>query len=336
MKSEFLYHYHRHHPPSRRERLLSQANRIAIQGSRFAPFSNWLLRSYLMRWMNEKWYGLDRRRRPPAFARKTFSQWWARHSRPSDGKASGSSQIALYVDTFTNHFEPRQAIAAVRIAESLGANVVVAPTVCCGRPLISKGFLEEASEQAAATVQALLPLAEQGIPIVFCEPSCFSAVRDDHPHLLRSELQAQARRVAESCFTFEQWSESYLAEREAEADSHFRRGPDRVLLHGHCHEKALIGMAPTERLLSRIPGCTVEVLDSGCCGMAGSFGYEREHYDISQAIGEQRLLPAVREQSGNTVVVAPGFSCRQQIQHFTGVKSLSPMELLASLVQGDQ
>ena len=161
-------------------------------------------------------------------------------------------------------------------------------------------------------------------------------MRDDHPHLLRSELQAQARRVAESCFTFEQWSETYLAEREAEADSHFRRGPDRVLLHGHCHEKALIGMAPTERLLSRIPGCTVEVLDSGCCGMAGSFGYEREHYDISQAIGEQRLLPAVREQSGNTVVVAPGFSCRQQIQHFTGVKSLSPMELLASLVQGDQ
>ncbi len=182
-------------------------------------------------------------------------------------------------------------------------------------------------------MQTLLPLAEAGTPIVFCEPSCYSAVRDDHPHLLRNDLKRQAELVAAACVTFEEWAADMLDCEEV--DVRLRQRPGEILLHGHCHQKSLVGMGSSVRLLSAIPGCTVTDLDSGCCGMAGSFGYEREHYEISEAIGQRTLFPAVREMSGDTAVVAPGFSCRHQIKHFTGVDTHSTATLLESLLIAD-
>src|SRR5439155_7519359 len=139
------------------------------------------------------------------------------------------------------------------------------------------------------------------------------------PHLLRGDLQRDARRVAEACLTFEEWA--------GETALTFRPGPERVLLHAHCHQKALVGTAPAQRLLQRIPGCETLDLDAGCCGMAGSFGYEREHYDLSRAVGERKLFPAVRAAGNNTVVAASGFSCRHQVQHFTARPALHPAVL---------
>jgi Fe-S oxidoreductase len=176
---------------------------------------------------------------------------------------------------------------------------------------------------------------EQEIPIVVLEPGCYSALRDEHPLLLRGERQREAQAVAEACVTFEEWAARAFGSGGG-AGKHggapFRAGPSRLLLHGHCHQKSLVGTGPAVRLLAAIPGCEVTDLDGGCCGMAGSFGYEREHYEISRRVGEHRLLPAVRAAPPESVVVASGFSCRHQIRHFTGVKAVHPAVLLRSLL----
>jgi Fe-S oxidoreductase len=289
--------------------------------------SNWLAGSFPVRYFLESRYDLDRRRRPPTFARSTFLDWWQRNrARYEKSAAAERSRMALFADTFTNYHEPEIPIAAVELAAAAGWSVAVAPRVCCGRGLISKGFLEEARERAEQSVAALLPLVERGLPIVFVEPGCFSAVRDDHPHLLRGELQKAARRVAEACVTFEEWAQH--------ANLLLRQGPERVLLHAHCHQKALVGTGPAMLALAKIPGCQVVDLDAGCCGMAGSFGYEREHYDISKAIGERKLFGAVREADTNSMVVASGFSCRHQVAHFTQRQAVHPAVALRSLLDG--
>ncbi|MCG8607864.1 FAD-binding oxidoreductase, partial [bacterium] len=190
---------------------------------------------------------------------------------------------------------------------------------------------DEARKQAVAVTEALRPLAEAGTPILICEPSCYSAVCDDHPNLVPEHLRQPSRRVAKACVTFESWANSalgHLEEKHTDAGTiAFRSQPKRILLHGHCHQKALVGMDSAMALLSRIPRSQVTDLDSGCCGMAGSFGYEKEHYEISRAVGEQRLFPAIRAQP-DALVVAAGFSCRHQISHFTGAKPISPSVMM--------
>ena len=165
---------------------------------------------------------------------------------------------------------------------------------------------------------------------MFLEPSCLSALREDAPALLRGEAQRKARIVADACVLFEDY-----VEREWQAGRiqlRLRSGPSTVLLHGHCHQKAMGLQAPARALLSRIPSCTAVDLDAGCCGMAGSFGYACEHYDISRRIGERRLLPAARAMTAGTVLVASGVSCRQQVTHFTGARAVHPAVLLRSLL----
>ena len=327
LKSEFLNQYWKRHGVSRSARWLAQTDRIAHWGSRLAPLSNWLMSSSATKRLNEKWLGLDRRRPLPRFAKRTFEGWWKRQPR-----VEGSRKVVMFVDTFSNFYEPENLVAAVRLAERWQHEVVVGPRVCCGRPAISKGFLDHAAQQASTATQTLLPLARQGLPIVFCEPSCYSAVVDDHPHLQRAAAKGEAEEVAEACLTFEQWAESVLNQ-NGEALRSLSPMTRRILLHGHCHQKALVGTGAAEQLLAKIPDCEVTVPDSGCCGMAGGFGYE--HYDISRAVGERRLLPAVRELAADGCVAASGFSCRQQIAHFTGVAALSPSMLLEKACGGD-
>jgi Fe-S oxidoreductase len=287
--------------------------------------SNWVAQNALSRWIAEKTLGLDRRRVPPAFARETFLDWWQR--RAASGHNGQGKRVAVFADTFTNYYEPVHGRAVVKIAEALGQQVVIPPRVCCGRPLISKGFLARARQEAEATVDALFPLADAGVPIVFCEPGCFSAVKDDHQKLVGKDRLERAKVVARAALTFEEWADAALEQSGVELSS----GPPSIFLQVHCHQKALVGTDPAVRLLNRIPGCKVVEADAGCCGMAGSFGYEHEHYDVSSLVGERRLLPAVRGASGATVV-APGFSCRHQIRHFTGTEAASPMQAVAALM----
>ena len=177
----------------------------------------------------------------------------------------------------------------------------------------------------------LYPLAERGVPIVFLEPSCLSAIKEDVPSLLRGDAQRRALKVADRAVLFEEFLERECEAGRVQLD--LAAGPAQVLLHGHCHQKAMGRLAPAKALLGRIPGATVVDLDAGCCGMAGSFGYAREHFDVSRTIGERRLLPAARGLRDGSVLVASGTSCRHQIADFTGTRALHAAELIRSLIR---
>ena len=217
-------------------------------------------------------------------------------------------------------------MAGAKLLERAGCRPALAPNVCCGRPLISQGLLAEARTLAAQNTAALFPIADRGQRIVFFEPSCLSAIREDAPSLLRGEDQRRARSVAAASMLFEEFLEDNWP-----ATLKARPGPTTILLHGHCHQKAMGLLAPAKALLARIPGATIVDLNAGCCGMAGSFGYLRDHFEVSRAIGERRLLPAVRAQKVDSVLVASGVSCRHQVEDFTGARALHPAELLHSL-----
>jgi Fe-S oxidoreductase len=326
MKSEFLAAYWGRRGTPLSARVLGRIDRIARWGSRAAPVSNLVARSRAGRVATQRLLGLDRRRTPPAFVRRTFRE----QCRP---RTSGeSSRVALFVDTFTNHYHPSIGLAGCDVLERLGHAVEVAPNVCCGRPMISQGLLDEARRRARDNVRRLHPLVDRGVDLLFFEPSCLSAVREDAPDLLSGDERRHARAVAARAHLFEAW-----LEREAQAGRPpvtLRPGPSTVLLHGHCHQKAMGLLAPVKALLGRIPGARIVDPDAGCCGMAGSFGYMAGHYDVSRALAERRLLPAVRALDRDAVIVASGSSCRQQIADFTGLRALHAAELVQNLLTG--
>jgi FAD/FMN-containing dehydrogenase/Fe-S oxidoreductase len=323
-KSEFLADYwHRHGTPLQ-ARALGHVHQVSQWGSRLAPLSNSIVRSSPVRWLNERMLGIDRRRVPPRWTSNTFAKRFRR--RHPERQAT----VAAFNDTFTNYYTPSIGIAALEVLETAGIGVDLAPNVCCGRPMISQGLLAAARRQAVINTDRLYPLTVDGRAIVFFEPSCLSAVREDGPSLLRGDAQRRAAQVAERCVLFEELLEGECLAGRARLD--LGRGPSQILLHGHCHQKAMGGLAPARALLERIPGSAVVDLDAGCCGMAGSFGYLRDHFDLSRAIGERRLLPAARGLQRGGVLVASGTSCRHQIADFTGTRALHAAELVRSLI----
>jgi Fe-S oxidoreductase len=301
-------------------RALGNAHRLAEWGSRFAPIANLAAGSGPGRWLNEKLLGVDARRRLPAWKHKTFERWVRRRA----ARPSGGRPVTLFNDTFVNHYDPEIGVAALEILERGGCRVATVRPACCGRPLISQGLLAEARAQAAKVVEGLFPIAERGEKILFCEPSCLSAVKEDAPSLLRGEAQANARVVAGSCLLFEEFA--------AQLDLPLRAGPSHILLHGHCHQKSMGLLPATIALLSRIPSAAVTDLDAGCCGMAGSFGYKREHYEVSRAIAGRKLLPAALAMKPGEVLVAPGTSCRHQVGELAAVKAVHPAALIRELL----
>jgi FAD/FMN-containing dehydrogenase/Fe-S oxidoreductase len=334
-KSEFLADYWRRHGTSLRAQMLGHIHGLSRWGSRLAPLSNMVARSAPVRALNERALGIDRRRTLPAWTAKTFArQFRGRRPRQAQSRAPGTSStraVAIFNDTFTNYYSPAIGMAGVELLEIAGFDVDLAPIACCGRPLISQGLLGAARRLATASTETLYPLAERGLPVVFFEPSCLSAVREDVPSLLRGDAQRRAQRVADHAVLFEEFLETECQTARARLD--LGDGPSRILLHGHCHQKAMGRLAPARALLARIPGATVVDLDAGCCGMAGSFGYVRDHFEVSRAIGERRLLPAARDLQPGSVLVASGTSCRHQVADFTAARALHPAELLRSLVR---
>jgi Fe-S oxidoreductase len=353
LKAEFLHQYFKKHGLPWRNWIFGNVATLGKWGRRFAPMSNEVAQGQFTRWLNEKLLGIDRRRLPPSYARIQFwDQVWKtwHHTAPSKCERP----VLLFPDTFINFHEPATGLAAVQLLHRTGCSAIPAmphsrkppawldallsyevpefdetDVFCCGRPFISNGMLDQAIACAKHNVKQLHSWTAEGKSITACEPSCILTIKDDYPALLRGEERKQAETVAAMCFTFEELLEKILIEKES---IQFRPGPKKILVQGHCHQQSLVGMGPTLRLLRRIPGAEVIDLDAGCCGLAGSFGYEKEHYEISRLVGEQRLFPALRKAEPGTVIVAPGFSCRLQIKHFTGLTAVHPAELLASLL----
>jgi FAD/FMN-containing dehydrogenase/Fe-S oxidoreductase len=319
MKYEFLHHYYRANGLPLRNRLFGRIERLNRLLSRLPTIANWMTAVPFNRWLMEKVVGIDRRRPLPALADQTFTDWFAR--RPASAAAAPRGEVVLFHDTFVTYNAPEIGRAAVQLLEAAGYRVVLVDRKCCGRPLISKGMLTEAREHAAWNVERLHPYAARGVAIVGLEPSCILTVRDEWVDLLRTD---EARTVARQSALLEQF---LLRERERGLELRWSPHGRQALLHGHCHQKAIVGTAPTVGALNWA-GYTVSEIDSGCCGMAGSFGFEREHYDISVALGNRRLAPAVKAAPAATEVVAPGISCRQQIQHLAGRRAKHPAEVL--------
>ena len=321
LKYEFLARYHERHGYPLRSHLFARIDRLNRWMAPISPLVNPLMHAWPSRWLMERLLGIDRRRRMPALASPTFSRWF-RGRAPTSGRSRGT--VVFYNDTFTEYNDPDVGRAAVTLLESAGFEVVIPRRrLCCGRPLISKGFLREAKGRALANLQALAEYTDRGWPVVAVEPSCASTYRDDYLDL--AEDADAARSVASNLFLLDE----FLAGRtEGGSTLDFTDLKRRVLLHGHCHQKALGDTKDTLELLAAPPGYRVEEIPSGCCGMAGSFGYEREHYDISLEVGRERLLDVVAGDPGAEVAAA-GTSCRHQIADATGREARHWAEVLA-------
>ena len=323
-KAEFLAGYYGRRGTPLRARVLGHIHDLSVAASAVARLINPWLNKPWVRALNERLLGIDRRRALPAWTTRPLATRWG--DRPP---ATTPPSVVLFNDTFTNYYHPEVGLAVASLCDRAGLAVELAPDACCGRPLISQGLLGQARRRGSQTVSTLYPLATSGRPLVVMEPSCLSALRDDLPALLEGSDRERAQEVANASVLFEEWLERELADNHIELT--FRPGPRRLLLHGHCHQKSLGLVPPAKALLARIPDTEIVDLDAGCCGMAGSFGYAREHFDVSQQIGERRLLPAARALETDERLIASGVSCRHQVHDFAGVTAQHPAELLANL-----
>ena len=324
LKYEFLDKYHRSHGLPLRSRLFANVNALGRLGSRLAPLSNFLSGNPLSRLALHILLGIHVARRLPKFTRKTFPERYDSKIASGEYKAEGQlGQVVLFNDTFMNYHYPQVGEAAVEILQRAGFGVILANAACCARPMISKGLLDRAKSNARHNVDLLFPYTEQGVPVIGCEPSCLLTLRDEYPDLLGDD---KARAVAANAYLIDEFL--VMLKDQGKLDLHFNQATKKLLFHGHCHQKALVGTSHSMTALKMPTGYTVEQTNAGCCGMAGAFGYEKEHYRFSMAIGEERLFPAVRAIEEDWEVAVMGVSCRQQIEQGTGKKARHLVEVL--------
>ena len=332
LKAEFLHSYYAHQTRPLGHRLVANVHRLYPLLSRAAPLANLGNRSRFARWILEKVAGIDRRRSLPDVYYQDFRLWFRRHqnskARTTDPKSEirNPKTVVLFDDCFTTFQEPEIGKAAVKILEQAGYRVELANGICCGRALISKGFLSEARELARIGIPQLDRKLPDGVPLLGLEPSCLLTIMDEWPELVPGPA---TRRVAASAELADLW----LAQ-QAKAGAlplRWPAKPGKYLLHGHCHQKALRGVAGSAAALRLLDAADVTVLDSGCCGMAGSFGYEKEHFDLSAQIANLDLLPKIAAQPDATIV-ATGTSCRHQIRDLAGRRALHPLQVLANAI----
>ncbi|MGK4004010.1 FAD-linked oxidase C-terminal domain-containing protein [Sorangium sp. So ce1036] len=316
-KAEFLAHYYEHH----RRPMAAYSMGLIRTWARLASLAPGLVNAvFRVPWLGaalKRLGGIAPQRSMPTFARRTFKRWF--FARPAPAGARERPPVILWPDTFNDHFHPEVAVAAVEVLEDAGYRVIVPRrSLCCGRPLYDHGMLDRAKSALREILDALRPVARAGIPVVGLEPSCVAVFRDELGELFPHD--ETARRLREQTYLL-----SELLDEIGYAPP--RLDGERAVLHGHCHQKAVLRSDADAKLLRRA-GVECEVLDAGCCGMAGSFGYEARHYEISQAVGERVLLPAVRRAGAGTLVVTSGFSCRGQIEEGTGRRPLHVAEVL--------
>ncbi len=326
MKIEFLAQYHERHPIALMDRLVAALPRLAPSAARFAPLANLRNRLPLLARLTERATGISAKRRLPAWRRDVFDD--RERTAPI---AANAPEVVLFVDTFDRYFAPQIAHAARTVLEGAGYDVRLPRAadggrpLCCGRTYLSAGLVGDARTEARRTIAALQPFVARGVPIVGLEPSCLLTLRDE---FLALEPGDQTRALAKSAVLFEEFvARERAAGRFGLA---IRPQPPRTaMLHGHCHQKAFGAMDAVRATLALLPNLDVRSIESSCCGMAGSFGYEARHYDTSMAMAERSLFPALRAAPPNAIIVADGFSCRHQIADGIGLPSVHVAELLA-------
>jgi FAD/FMN-containing dehydrogenase/Fe-S oxidoreductase len=315
-KAEFLAHYYRHRFRPRQAYAFGWIDRWAALAA-YAPGTvNWLAQAPGFGALIKFAAGMSPQRRLPRFAPETFRHWFAQRAPGHPGQPP----VLLWPDTFNDHFHPDTAQAAVAVLEAAGFRVRIPERrLCCGRPLYDFGMLDQAKKRLQRILAELRPAIEDGIPLIGLEPACVAVFRDELVNFFPDDELAQ-RLSRQTYFFGEFWIKNA-------PEFAFPKLEKKALLHGHCHQKALADIASDKALLEKI-GLNVQVLDSGCCGMAGSFGFERDKAGVAAQIGELVLLPAVRQAEPDTLIVADGFSCREQIAQLTERRSLHTADVL--------
>ena len=325
MKIEFLHHWNARHGLSRQTRLTAYLPRYAATARRFAPLINLRNRIPGMAFLGEKLTGMTRKRKLPAWRMAIYKP-------PAPAAVTAGKEVVLFADCFSRYFEPENAYAARRVLEAGGYTVTEdrsARPLCCGRTFLSAGLVDEARVELTRLVAALGPAAARGVPIVGIEPSCLLTLRDELPAVVQGDAVAG---IARQAVLFEE----FLAgeSRRGTLALPFREaGKQEVLLHGHCHQKAMGTMPDVVAALQLVPGLTAKVIESSCCGMAGAFGYEAAHYDVSMRMAERSLLPAVRSAPPEALIVADGTSCRHQIADGTGRAAVHVARVLEAALE---
>lgn len=325
MKLEFLAHYHAKNGFSIRDRLFGYTHEVAQYTSRIAPISNTLTNSKLSRYFLSK-LGIHSDRTLPNLSEIHFMYWFNNRAQPPHRKTN--NRAIYFHDTWTTYYHPEIGKAAVKLLEEAGFEVILVENrACCGRPMLSKGMIEPARERALKNVYLLAPYAKEGTPIVGTEPSCILTFRDEYIDLLPQDEDAEI--LSKNSYMIDEFLLKLHG--SDELGINWKKTGPKVLFHEHCHQRSLISSKSAMQMLS-ISGCEVTESGAGCCGMAGSFGYESEHYDISKTIAEDRLLPAIRNTSAETVIAVSGVSCGHQIEHLSERQTKHLAQVLADQI----
>ena len=319
LKAEWQYQSYKERKPSFRTRLIANYTK-SISAFEAIPWAYNLTRN-----LSKPVLGFASDRSIPRMSSLTLRKWFRKKFRSL--QRTSKKKVYFFFDEFTNYLDVEIGKKAIMLLDRMGYEVVAINHAPSGRAYLSKGFLDEAKKYAEENVRLFSDHITEENPLVGIEPSAILTFRDEYPGLLRGALQEKARFLAENTFTIEE----FLA-RELEAGSltpeDFPSQKKRILIHGHCHQKALSSMVHTKKILKAAPHLDVQLIPSGCCGMAGSFGYEKEHYEVSMKIGELVLFPKVREAEADTIILASGTSCRHQILDGTGKVARHIVEIL--------
>lgn len=324
LKAEFLQHYYDANGVSFRSKLIANFTKQMKLVSAFPALFNWFYGVPFFRKTANRLVGFHPERTMPKMAKYTFLSWY---SKRKQDKKPGDKSVYLFCDEFTNYNDVAIGIKAIDVLEKLGFSVIIPQHIESGRTWLSKGLIRKAKTIAEKNIQMLAPLVSSNTPIVGIEPSAILTFRDEYPDLADDNLQEEAQHLAACSFTIEEFIADEI-KKGTIPKTVFTQEKKQIKLHGHCQQKSLIGVGATVQVLSFPENYTVETIPSGCCGMAGSFGYEKEHYDLSMKIGEMVLFPAVRNAAEEVIIAAPGTSCRHQIKDGTGKKAMHPIEII--------
>ena len=331
LKAEFLHSYYKKHGVPLRSRVFANIESLNRLAQPVAQLVNPLLDGPA-KWALTK-LDIHPARSLPKYAPQTFGNWFRRHKAQSRRyNKPAAKQVVFFNDTFMEYNHPEIGKAAIKVLEVGGVEPIVPfEKECCGRPAVSKGLLEDARKHAEHNIELLAPYARRGIPIVGCEPSCMSMLVDEYPDLVPGEDAEVVARMTMLLDTF------LVQEYEGGRLDHleFNDVPRNVLYHGQCTQKATFGTDSTLKFLRIIPNCEVELIESSCCGMAGSFGYEKEHYELSMKLAELSLAPTIRAAPMGTIISASGVSCREQIRHTTDRHAVHPVEIFADALSAE-
>lgn len=323
LKMEFLQHYYDANGVSLRARMIGNFTRLTGLAAIAPGVYNFLVKNNATSKLIKKISGFAPDRSMPTLQSTTLRKWLRRNPAP----AGGGKKVYLFCDEFTNYNDTHIGIKAVQLMRKLGYNVIPVDHPESARALLSKGFLRQAKVFAEKNVALFSGIVTADAPLIGIEPSAILTFRDEYPDLVGDDLREKARTLATNVFLIDEFL-AMEADKGVIHSGMFREGERQIKLHGHCQQKALSSVLHSKKILSLPKGYTVDVIPSGCCGMAGSFGYEKEHYEVSMNIGELVLFPAVRKAGENALIAAPGTSCRHQIKDGTGAHAMHPVEIL--------